>query len=290
MARALARRAQLWAWLRDEGVHAPAARTFDADADAGTSVAEFVRDVGGPPCVIRCYDTDQDDDDEGTAFLVEKHADEGTLAAHVRQAQTVLGPGGLVVLRDDRANGRIGLMLHDLPPLILTVEAGPDFATALSAHLLLSGPAEKSEDGGDRHTRRTRSLAELDWQLGKIYKSVVSGAAGRFADDESWAKVRWGARDAERVLQRAELAAWMVHNRSVPSYPPSTPLQYAVHVELHFSAGCEVLPGQPVRASDLEELIVVDVQPIGGSVGAHNLARPSLHGTSGATRLELTHG
>mmetsp|Transcript_19172 Transcript_19172/g.49515 ORF Transcript_19172/g.49515 Transcript_19172/m.49515 type:complete len:295 (-) Transcript_19172:201-1085(-) len=274
----------LWAWLREQGVHAPKAVACGVHADAVAAVNDIVRELGGPPCVIRCHETDHLEDDDGVALLVASRSDLERATAHVRAVQAAVRPSGTVVLRDDRANGRIGLLLHRPKPIIVMVEAGCDFATALSAHLILSSRPSAHECGiddvavscagnADRQVRRTRSLFELNWQLNKIYKSIEAGPAGRFADDpESWAKVRWAAQDAERILQRAELTAWIVRNRrKVPCPTDATSSQYAVHLEFHFVSGPQGLPGQPLSSSDLDELIVVDVRPVGSETAIRSL-------------------
>jgi hypothetical protein len=96
-----------------------------------------------------------------------------------------------------------------------------------------------------------------------VYASSEPGAAGLFAPDEAWVKARWGPLDPERVVRRAELAAWMAHRALAGSLTPGGAGSgaYEVHIALGFKPA-DAMPGQIDRESDLRELIVVDIQPV----------------------------
>jgi hypothetical protein len=287
-------RAALWAWLRASGINAPLAVLFAAGDDLSAKLAE----LGPTPICVRLQGDRVEAPPGAKSFLVDSAASIAAVEAFARALLT-FGIGE-VVLSADAANGRIGLLLHRCEPLVVQVVATADDAHAQHAQLILEHDARdgyrREEDEaasaeralataaadvggdpvieltrGDGHgdsadevaahaARRTLSLAELDWQLGKIYTSTEPGPAGAFASDSAWRKVRWVRSDSERVLRRAELAAWVV-NRSLPARPAG--VAYEVELALAFRPAGD-LPGAVAASvsSEINEVVVVDVRPL----------------------------
>lgn len=148
-------------------------------------------------------------------------------------------------------------MLHRCAPVVVQVVATGDNAHARHAQLVLDS-ASGTEPGS-----RTRSLLELEWQLNKIYASSVAGPGGLFAPDEAWCKARWGPTDGDRVIRRAELAAWLAARQC------GSGGVYEVHIAFGFGlagargqaeVGLAAAVVQAEAVSDLHELIVVDLR------------------------------
>jgi len=268
-------RAALWGWLRASGVNAPRA-VLCAVGESATErvVAAAVRALGPPPLVLRLQVDRRDASIGARSFLVASPGDVAPVAAFAQLLQQ-LEPGGDIVIWDDVANGKIGLLLDRCEPIVVQVAATRKSSTATNVQLLLGAPdrADQDDDAGSDAVaeaiadgtsprgggNRTRSLAELEWQLRKVYASREPGPGGVFAPDEAWCKARWGSMDGQKVLRRAELAAWLA-NAVVPSrLAVGGGGTYEVHLAFGFRPA-DSMPGQIGAASDLRELVVVDLQ------------------------------
>ena len=148
-------------------------------------------------------------------------------------------PSRAIRIRHSKGNGRIGLMLRRLPPLLVTFKCGGGGGGQLAvecAHLaghaapppppeLLRDDDDDDEDeeadgGGEtaaapnamvrRAAPINRWAAPLLWSLGKVYccHSDRGGVYSACEEDQNrWAKVRWGGHDGERILSVAADAA-----------------------------------------------------------------------------------
>ncbi|KAG8470950.1 hypothetical protein KFE25_009371 [Diacronema lutheri] len=257
-------RAALWAWLRASGVNAPRARLCPADGDMTTRALAAVRALGPPPVVIRLQSDRGDASIGARSFLVAVAADIAPVIAYARAL--VRRGASDIVLSDDHANGRIGLMLHRCAPIAVQVLTSREHAVARHVQLLLDRSAAAADvDGPHPHCSRTQTLEQLVWQLGKVYASREPGPAGLFAPDEEWCKARWGCADGERVLRRAELAAWLVHAALLRGRGATAGGGGELY-EVHLAFGFDPADGAPAHAegaSDLRELIVVDLRRLG---------------------------
>lgn len=211
------------------------------------------------PCVIRieCDALDWADDhadDRGPCFAVDGEHSLPAVANAVQASWRSAGDPPLVAF-DDRCNGRIGLLLRPLPPVRMVVEASDACARTVSVSL--------DGSSGDQG---------ILWELGKAYRPTSHSPADALApDNDTWTKVQWGVDDAERVLRRAELAAWMAHMHSVARDGKGC---FEVAIGLRFQGTGLQSQGTAMRAvpdttvgtpefsdqSDVDEIIVMDVR------------------------------
>ena len=184
--------------------------------------------------------SDDDDNDEENAYAVigTGGTDEQAQSQVIKLMR--LAPEREVVVRHSAANGRVGLMLRRMPPLLVTLQCAPG-VPAIVAHATLAGGAPPivptsllvddeaelvasppqqhlGETSGDELVRRAASAADkwagwsgrLLWSLGKVY-CCRDGRRPRYEalveEQEEWTKVEWAADDGARILRVAVDAA-----------------------------------------------------------------------------------
>lgn len=173
-----------------------------------------------------------EDEDDESYFYIRAGADDSQLQSRVIELMAA-APDRAVCVRTSAANGRIGLMLHRLPPLLITVRCMPDTNVHIERAILAGSsapvlPSTMISTDDEDVCARPRDLGvasdsplvrrpfvvdawvePLLWSLGKVY--CCHGPSERYEalvdDQEDWSKVAWTPDDGALILRVAADAA-----------------------------------------------------------------------------------
>ena len=242
---------------------------------------------------------DKDDGDEGDHWSIIKQDDE-IVQQHVVQLMRS-APERAICVRHSAANGRIGLLLRRMPPLLFTITCQDSSVSIDSASLSGSAPivpqqlltndeepstasslevqADLVSDRSEALVRRAGATAAswavpLLWSLSKVYccrdyqreryEALVD-------DDDDWTKVIWAADDGTRILRAAADAASALASQQAGSRPCTV----LVALECVFGSPCAnaspavasdniraVVPAMPMSEQPLEGAAVGDLRRV----------------------------
>ena len=240
------------AWLRSlrvpcaDALHiAPGTPLFGSDG-VELTLRVFYREhehLGGHALLV-AYDDgaalDNDADEERSCITICGGGDDLHLQHRVLELMSA-APERAVCVRHSAANGRIGLMLRRMPPLIVTVRCEPASPATVERIALAGSTAppilpkplfgEDDEDDEDESPIQARDLSEassgaelahhavetsddewarqVSWSLAKVYCCRGPGARynSLLDDQDDWTKVVWAADDGMRIMRAASAAA-----------------------------------------------------------------------------------